>query len=93
MRASFVSETGDIKIEFSRPIKIEFSEVSLRSLMTDDYWRKRRWLENVDQIYTAEEKELLSKIIKIEYKSSAEEGSETSQISKVKVSEASTTEI
>ena len=44
VRASVISGTGDIKIEFSRPIKIEFSEASLRNLMAEDYWRKRRWL-------------------------------------------------
>ena len=44
VRASVVSGTGDIKVEFSRPIKIEFSNASLRNMKANDYWSKRRWL-------------------------------------------------
>ena len=63
IRASVVSGTGDIKVEFSRPIKIEFSDASRRNLKANDYWSRRRWLAGDD--YTAEEKEQLAKIIKI----------------------------
>ena len=71
VRASVVSGSGDIKVEFSRPIKIEFSDTALRNLKANDFWRRGRWLED----YTAEEKEQLAKIIKIEYKSTADEDS------------------
>ena len=42
IRASVVSGTGDIKIEFSRSMTIEFPEQSLRNLQANDSWR--RWL-------------------------------------------------
>ena len=71
VKASVVSGSGDIKVEFSRPIKIEFSDTALRNLNANDYWTRSRWLAD----YTAEEKQQLANIIKIEYKSTADSDS------------------
>ena len=71
------SETGEIKIAFSREIEIQFSKSKTGRLLQDDF------------AYSESEKQQLASLIEINYKSEADvESQESSQIMEIKVSEA-----